>query len=94
MPSYKVETIYLKKIIKTYQVALANLNCELEGLDVSKEVDDKIVKALGETQDILDTWVTFHTMACNRTRGECNKYTEIPSSFSNDDIANYDPQDE
>ena len=84
MPSYKSEVAYLKDVIKGYQLAIANLNYETEGMFDDEEENN--AKALDNMMDIINYQVLSATVEHNRSRGELKENTTFPINWTQKEL--------
>tara|TARA_R110002012_G_scaffold299570_1_gene498746 strand:- start:333 stop:635 length:303 start_codon:yes stop_codon:yes gene_type:complete len=97
MPSYKKETIALKaklvtlkKIIVSYQLALANLDLELEGLNIDENADNKITELLDTTYKNIEESVLRHNS--NGDIEEINKFIYMPDAWTSNELIGKKPE--
>ncbi len=90
MPSYKAEVQYLKEVIKAYQLGMAFINAETEGLVETQEEEEKLDKALKNMRLVIVNNVRTSSIKHNRTRGEFRENITTPISWTINQLKGFD----
>jgi len=91
MPSYKAEVQYLKEVIKAYQLGIAFINAETEGLVETEKEEEKLEKALNNMSQVIYNNITSITAKHNRTRGEFNTNLTRPVNWTIKQLKGLEP---
>ena len=90
MPSYKAEVQYLKEVVKAYQLAVAFIEAETEGMIDDAGDDEKMEKALRDMRQVILNNVRTSSIKHNRTRGEFRENVTVPDSWTINQLKGYD----
>ena len=90
MPSYKAEVQYLKEVVKAYQLAVAFIEAETEGMSNDEGDDEKMTKALRDMKQVILNNVRTSSIKHNRTRGEFRENFTFPDSWTTLQLKGFD----
>ena len=93
MPSYKAEVQYLKEVVKAYQLAVAFIEDETEGMMETADGEEKMTEALGDMRQVILNNVRTSSIKHNRTRGEFRENVTFPESWTNNQLKGFGVED-